>query len=42
MTESAIRSRLPLALFVFFVVAMEAPPAEAHLNSTGMDPIYGA
>jgi urease accessory protein len=40
MTETATRSRLPLAFFVFFVVAMEATPAEAHLNSTGMGPIY--
>jgi urease accessory protein len=37
---TASRSRLPLAFFVFFVVVMEATPAEAHLNSTGMGPIY--
>jgi urease accessory protein len=40
MTETATRARVPLAFFVFFVVAMEATPAEAHLNSTGMGPIY--
>ena len=40
MTKVATRSRLPTALFVFFVVAMAATPAEAHLNSTGMGPVY--
>jgi urease accessory protein len=40
MTQTPTRSRLPLAFFVFFVVAMEATPAEAHLNSSGMGPIY--
>jgi urease accessory protein len=40
MTKAATQSRLPLAFFVFFVVAMGATPAEAHLNSTGMGPIY--
>jgi urease accessory protein len=37
---TAARSRLPMAFFVFFVIVMEATPAEAHLNSTGMGPIY--
>jgi hydrogenase/urease accessory protein HupE len=40
MTKVATRSRLPSAFFVFFVVAMAATPAEAHLNSTGMGPVY--
>lgn len=40
MREATTRSRLPLAFFVIFVMAMEATPAEAHLNSTGMGPIY--
>jgi urease accessory protein len=40
MTETTTRARVPLAFFVFFVFAMEATPAEAHLNSTGMGPIY--
>jgi hypothetical protein len=40
MTKAATRSRLPLAFFVFFIAVMEATPAEAHLNSTGMGPIY--
>ena len=34
------RSRLPLYAFVLFAFAMCAAPAEAHLNSTGMGPIY--
>jgi urease accessory protein len=40
MTKTTTRARVPLAFFVFFVLAMEATPAEAHLNSTGMGPIY--
>jgi urease accessory protein len=40
MTESSTRSRLPLIFFVFFVIVMGATPAEAHLNSTGMGPVY--
>jgi urease accessory protein len=40
MTETVTGSRLPLVFFVFFVVAMAATPAEAHLNSTGLGPIY--
>jgi hydrogenase/urease accessory protein HupE len=34
------KSRLPLYGFVLFAFAMCAAPAEAHLNSTGMGPIY--
>ena len=34
------RSRLPLYAFVAFVFCMSAAPAEAHLNTTGMGPIY--
>lgn len=34
------RSRLPLYAFVLFAFAICAAPAEAHLNSTGMGPIY--
>jgi hydrogenase/urease accessory protein HupE len=33
-------SRLPIYIFVVFAVVMCAAPAEAHLNSTGMGPIY--
>ncbi len=33
-------SRLPLYAFVFFALIMGALPAEAHLNTTGMGPIY--
>ncbi|HZD32838.1 MAG TPA: HupE/UreJ family protein [Candidatus Angelobacter sp.] len=33
-------SRLPLYAFVVFAFAMCATTAEAHLNSTGMGPIY--
>ncbi len=33
-------SRIPLYAFVFFVLAMSALPADAHLNTTGMGPIY--
>jgi urease accessory protein len=33
-------SRLPLYAFVAFVLLMGALPAEAHLNTTGMGPIY--
>jgi hydrogenase/urease accessory protein HupE len=33
-------SRLPLYAFVVFVALMYAAPAEAHLNTTGMGPIY--
>lgn len=32
--------RLPLYAFVAFVLLMGALPAEAHLNTTGMGPIY--
>lgn len=34
------KSKLPMYAFVGFAVAMFAVPAEAHLNSTGMGPIY--
>ena len=34
------RSRLPLHAFVVFVALMSAAPAEAHLNTTGMGPLY--
>ena len=34
------KSRLPIYTFAVFAFAMCAEPAEAHLNSTGMGPIY--
>ena len=34
------QSRLPLYAFVVFTLVMYALPAEAHLNSTGMGPLY--
>ena len=34
------RSRVPLYAFLGFVLLMYAAPAEAHLNTTGMGPIY--
>lgn len=34
------KSRLSVYAFVLFAFAMCAAPAEAHLNSTGMGPIY--
>ena len=34
------KSRLPLYTFVVFAFAMFSLPADAHLNSTGMGPIY--
>jgi hydrogenase/urease accessory protein HupE len=34
------KSRLPLYAFVVFVVLMGAIPANAHLNTTGMGPLY--
>jgi len=40
MTRRPNRSRLPLYCFVVFVFIFAAIPAEAHLNSTGMGPIY--
>ena len=33
-------SRLPLYAFVALAFAINATPADAHLNSTGMDPFY--
>jgi urease accessory protein len=38
--KSVTQSRLPLYSFVGFAFLMCALPAEAHLNSTGMGPIY--
>jgi hydrogenase/urease accessory protein HupE len=38
--RSARNSRLPLYAFVVFALLMYAAPAQAHLNSTGMGPIY--
>jgi urease accessory protein len=40
MTKRTNHSRLPLYCFVAFVSIFAAIPAEAHLNSTGMGPIY--
>jgi urease accessory protein len=40
MTKSAHHSRLPLYCLVVFVSIFAAIPAEAHLNSTGMGPLY--
>jgi hydrogenase/urease accessory protein HupE len=37
---NARNSRLPLYAFVGFVVLMGAAPADAHLNTTGMGPLY--
>lgn len=34
------KSQLPLYAFVVFVLLMSAVPAEAHLNTTGMGPLY--
>ncbi|HEY6373511.1 MAG TPA: HupE/UreJ family protein [Candidatus Sulfotelmatobacter sp.] len=34
------KSRVPLYAFVGFAFVMYATPAEAHLNSTGMGPVY--
>ena len=34
------KTKVPMYAFVGFAVAMFAVPAEAHLNSTGMGPIY--
>jgi hydrogenase/urease accessory protein HupE len=36
----AQQSRVPFYAFIFFVLAMFALPADAHLNSTGMGPFY--
>ena len=40
MKKRPIPSRLPLYSFVVFVFILAAIPAQAHLNSTGMGPIY--
>jgi hydrogenase/urease accessory protein HupE len=34
------KSRIPIYAFVVFAVLMCAAPAEAHLNTTGMGPVY--
>lgn len=34
------KSRVPLYAFVAFIFLMGAVPAEAHLNTTGMGPLY--
>ncbi len=34
------RSRVPLYAFIVFVFLLGAIPAEAHLNTTGMGPLY--
>jgi hydrogenase/urease accessory protein HupE len=36
----ANQSRVPLYAFIVFALLMYAVPAEAHLNTTGMGPIY--
>jgi len=38
--KAASKSRLPIYAIVVFTVAMCPAPAEAHLNSTGMGPVY--
>jgi hydrogenase/urease accessory protein HupE len=38
--KPTVQSRLPLYAFIAFTLLMGAPPAEAHLNSTGMGPFY--
>jgi urease accessory protein len=40
MKNRPIHSRLPVYSFVVFAYMLAALPAEAHLNSTGMGPIY--
>ena len=40
MTKRPNHSRLPRYCFVVFASIFAAIPAEAHLNSTGMGPIY--
>jgi len=40
MRNKAKWSRLPAYSFVFFLFLLSAVPAHAHLNSTGMGPIY--
>jgi urease accessory protein len=37
---STSKSRVPLYAFVAFIILMGAVPAEAHLNTTGMGPLY--
>jgi len=38
--KDATQSRLPRYAFVVFAIVMCAIPAKAHLNSTGMGPLY--
>lgn len=38
--NSAGNSRLPIYAFVAFAVLMYAPSADAHLNATGVGPVY--
>lgn len=38
--NTVTRSRLPLYAFIVFVFVLYTLPAEAHLNTTGMGPIY--
>ena len=38
--KQARESRVPLIAFVVFVFLLGAIPAEAHLNATGMGPLY--
>jgi urease accessory protein len=40
MSNTAKWSRLPVYSLVFFVLLLSPIPAHAHLNSTGMGPIY--
>ena len=40
MSKAAKWPRLPVYSFVFFVLLLSPIPAHAHLNSTGMGPIY--
>jgi urease accessory protein len=40
MTKRPNHSRLPVYCFAVFVSLFAATPAEAHLNSTGMGPVY--
>jgi len=37
---NARNSRVPLYAFITFFILMGAAPAEAHLNTTGMGPLY--
>ena len=37
---NASKSRVPLYAFIAFFILMGAVPADAHLNTTGMGPLY--